>query len=122
LTLQNTPRQQLQLPDLDIGFVSLADTPPKLDMTLLLSETDSGLVGSNHYNSELYSAMTIRGLMQFYRGLLTVVPGEPGIVDAPRSELIAAAEIKAREILQPSMLPLQLSGMRHRRGQQVIDV
>jgi non-ribosomal peptide synthetase component F len=121
LTLQNMPRQELQLPNLDVNFVSLADSPPKIDMVLLVSETPDGLVGAKHYNPELYSAMTIRGLLQFYSGLLTVLAEEPEMLDASRSELITAAELRARDALQPSAVSIQLTGMRHRRSRQAVD-
>ncbi len=120
-TLQNMPRQNLQLPDLDISFLSLADAPPKMDMVLIVSEAADGLAGLKTYNSELYSATTIRGLMQLYRALLSVLAADPNILNAPRSKLMAAAEMKARDLLQPYTAPLQTSGVRNRRGNQVVD-
>jgi hypothetical protein len=65
--------------------------------------------------------MTIRGLMQLYRALLSVLAADPNILNAPRSRLMAAAEMKARDLLQPYTAPLQTSGIRNRRGNQVVD-
>ena len=92
-----------------------------MDMVFLMSETADGLVGQKHYNSELYSVTTIRGLLQFYNALLTVLATDPEILDAPRQQLIAAAEWKALEALQRPLLPLQLTGAPYRQGHQVVD-
>src|SRR5579864_1852334 len=120
LTLQNMPRQSFDLPDVDVDVISLADGPPKMDMILIVGESEEGLTGLNTYNSELYSAVTIRALTQLYRALLTVLATDAEMLEAPRPELFHATELKLRDGLQAAS-PLQPSRMRARVGQQAVD-
>jgi non-ribosomal peptide synthetase component F len=120
LTLQNMPRQSFDLPDVDVDVISLADGPPKMDMILIVGESEEGLTGLNTYNSELYSAVTIRALTQLYRALLTVLASDVEMLKAPRPELFHATELKLRDGLQAAS-PLQPSRMRARVGHQAVD-
>jgi amino acid adenylation domain-containing protein len=91
--LHNTPRQTLELPDLEVTFHEIDPETAKFDLTLNLGETQEGLQGWFEYSTDLFETATIARLAGHFQTLLE------GIVAAPGQRL--------------AMLPLLTAGEHH---------
>src|ERR687894_2708118 len=60
--LQNVPIGKLVLPGLSLSPLTLESVTAKFDLSLMLSETEQGLVGVWEYSTELFEAATIERL------------------------------------------------------------
>src|SRR6185295_17697951 len=78
MTLQNAPRQELQLRGLSLSRLRGETTSTKFDLTLTVEESGGGLQGSIGYNTDLFEAQTIRRMAGHYQQLLTQMVQEPG--------------------------------------------
>jgi len=105
LVLQNTPQLDAALPGLMISSMDGGKTPPKYDTWLNIAETSTGIQGTNHYNADLFAPATIRGILHFYKAMLSVLAEDSEILDAPRSKLLSKVEQKAYAMLGGSMTP-----------------
>ena len=76
-SLQNTPRQRLQLP----GVVAIPFKPArgtaKLDISFLFVESPDGLQGRLEYNADLFDRATIERMLEHYRVLLKAAVANP---------------------------------------------
>ncbi|HEY0606847.1 MAG TPA: amino acid adenylation domain-containing protein, partial [Herpetosiphonaceae bacterium] len=90
-TLQNIPRNTIDLADLTLEPVAVESTIAKFDLSLTLSEQPSGLQGVVEYRSDLFAAATIERLVGHYQRLLAALVAAPHsrIDDVP---LLDAAE------------------------------
>ncbi|MDJ0702182.1 MAG: amino acid adenylation domain-containing protein [Leptolyngbyaceae cyanobacterium MO_188.B28] len=80
--LQNIPRDKYELPGgLSISTVQAEELIGKFDLTLRLSETETGLRGFWEYNSDLFDASTIARMVNHFQTLLE------GIVVNPRQNI-----------------------------------
>ena len=75
--VQNTPRQMLTLPGLELASINVHSDAAKHDLTLAMGETATGIGGSLGYNSDLFDASTIVRLLQHLETLLTDVAHSP---------------------------------------------
>ncbi len=78
---QISPWPSLSLPGLEVGQEEIGSGTEKLDLTLLLEESPSGLRGSCSYSTDLWDGVTVERLLRQYTSLLA------GAVSAPRSRL-----------------------------------
>ncbi len=95
-SLQNTPRQALDLPGLRLTTLERIGTTSKFDLSLFLTETPQGLRGDLEYNTDLFDAATMERMVQHYLQLLR------SVVEAPEkrlSELSLLAEDARRQLL-----------------------
>jgi non-ribosomal peptide synthetase component F len=60
--LQNVPVGELELPGLSLSPLTLESVTAKFDLSLMLSETEQGLVGVWEYSTELFETATIERL------------------------------------------------------------
>jgi non-ribosomal peptide synthetase component F len=120
--LQNNERRPSTISGLEISLVDIAKSTPKFDTLLNVSETESGLIGKNHYRSDLFSATTIRGLLGFYQNLLFVLVEDKEALDMTRLDLLRAVEKKAHSFLAKSLHALAPSARRRSRGNAAIDL
>src|ERR1051325_5282758 len=60
----------LRLNDIEIEAIENETSTAKFDLTLFVSESKQGLVGTIEYNTDLFDASTIRRLLQHYTHLL----------------------------------------------------
>ncbi len=75
--LQNTPLNAQELPDLRLEPLALDAGSAKYDITLTLTEGESGIVGSAEYNTDLFDASTIERMMRHYVRLLEAAVADP---------------------------------------------
>ena len=75
--LQNAPREVLSLPDVELSAVPAGGGTTKFDLSLAMEETPDGLAGSLDYNSDLFDARTISGLLKHFRQLLRAAAQDP---------------------------------------------
>ncbi|MBP5974477.1 amino acid adenylation domain-containing protein [Brasilonema sp. CT11] len=68
--LHNAPQKTLELPGLTLTPLKQQRTVAKFDLTLSMSETASGLVGTWEYNSDLFEADTIQRMKGHFQTLL----------------------------------------------------
>jgi amino acid adenylation domain-containing protein len=80
-SLQNTPRQALELSGLRLTTLERTGTVSKFDLSLYLTETQHGLRGDLEYNTDLFDAATVERMMQHYLQVLR------GVVEAPERRL-----------------------------------
>ena len=79
--LQNAPIQPLTIKDLSWSPITSDSGTAKFDLTLSMSETENGLIGSFEYNRDLFTASTIERMIGHWQILLQ------GIVANPQQKL-----------------------------------
>jgi amino acid adenylation domain-containing protein/non-ribosomal peptide synthase protein (TIGR01720 family) len=89
--LQNAPMPELELPGLTLNSLEIDIATAKFDLTLSLSESEQGLVGSLEYNTDLFEADTITRMLLHFQILLE------GIVADPQQRLLDLPMLTATE-------------------------
>ncbi|MHC5727294.1 MAG: non-ribosomal peptide synthetase, partial [Nostoc sp.] len=79
--LQNAPMSALELPGLTLSLLESESHTAKFDLTLYMTETAEGLVGTLEYNSDLFESNTISRMAGHLQTLLS------GIVTNPQQHL-----------------------------------
>jgi amino acid adenylation domain-containing protein/non-ribosomal peptide synthase protein (TIGR01720 family) len=79
LILLNAPGKAMDLPGLKLAAVPIDSRTSKMEMTVYLTETDSGIDGFVEYNSDLYDRATLQRLVGHFRTLLAAVAADPEI-------------------------------------------
>ncbi|WNN92284.1 non-ribosomal peptide synthetase [Gloeocapsopsis dulcis] len=95
--LQNAPMSALELPGLTLSPVESESNTSKFDLTLYLSETESGIVGNLEYNTDLFQEGSIQRMVEHLQILLS------GIVVNPQqrlSELPLLSEPEKHQLVQ----------------------
>ncbi|MBS3026577.1 MAG: amino acid adenylation domain-containing protein [Dolichospermum sp. DET50] len=77
--LQNTPQETIKIPDLTIESINLNNQTSKFDLTLSLTETTNGLIGTWEYNTDLFADATINRISGHFQQLLTGIVANPEI-------------------------------------------
>ncbi len=75
--LQNAPMGELELPGCTWCELHPESTIAKFDLTLSMSETDRGLVGSWEYNTDLFDESTIERMAAHFQNLLSAIVENP---------------------------------------------
>ncbi|HET8840841.1 MAG TPA: condensation domain-containing protein, partial [Ktedonobacteraceae bacterium] len=75
--LQNTPRQPLYFSGLTLQHFETDNQTARFDLTLSLLETEQGITGRWEYNTDLFRADTIEGMIAQYLTLLTQIVEYP---------------------------------------------
>ena len=75
--LQNAPMSALELPGLTISPLESDSATAKFDLTLSMSESSQGLVGSLEYNTDLFEADTISRMLGHFQTLLEGIVADP---------------------------------------------
>ncbi|MEH2290128.1 amino acid adenylation domain-containing protein [Nostoc sp.] len=75
--LQNAPMSVLELPGLTLSSVESESDTAKFDLTLQIEQTQSGLVGSLEYNSDLFEENTICRMAAHLQTLLQAIVANP---------------------------------------------
>src|SRR6185312_9397565 len=94
--LQNVPPNQLGLPGLELQDFTLDKKSAKLDLSLYVGETATGLTLSFEYNTDLFDAETIEQLSGNFLMLLREVVAN---ADKPISELQILTAAERQQIL-----------------------
>ena len=95
--LQNAASQALELPDLTIEQIEAHSGTATFDLTLMLSETPEGLHGVMEYNTDLFTAATVQGIIDHFVLLLKGIVCEP---ESKISDLPLLSEAEAEQILE----------------------
>ncbi|MEM9273748.1 MAG: amino acid adenylation domain-containing protein [Cyanobacteria bacterium P01_F01_bin.143] len=93
--LENLP-QPVEIPGLSISTVKQTEFVAKLDLSLDMYQTTSGLVGGFEYNTDLFKPETISRLVGHFRTLLTEIVNKP---DCPIAELSLLTAAEKQQIL-----------------------
>src|SRR5207253_2647490 len=96
LVLQNTLPGELELPGLSLSPLTLESVTAKFDLTLVLSETESGLHGEWEYATDLFEAATIGRLGGHFEALLRGMIAEP---TKRLGELVLLSEAEREQVL-----------------------
>ncbi len=75
--LQNAPIQTLTLEDLSWSPINSDSGTAKFDLTLAMSETENGLIGSFEYNRDLFATSTIERMIGHWQTLLEGIVANP---------------------------------------------
>jgi len=89
--LQSAPTPALEFVGLTLNLLEVESTTAKFDLTLSIENTEQGLKGSLEYNTDLFDAATITGMLKHYRTLLE------GIIADPYQRLSNLALLSAAE-------------------------
>ncbi|HYM01165.1 MAG TPA: condensation domain-containing protein, partial [Blastocatellia bacterium] len=68
--LQNTPQQEVRLPDLHLEVVPVEASAAKFDLTVSMAETNAGMSGNWEYNADLFEPSLMERMIGHYVGLL----------------------------------------------------
>ena len=74
---QNTPMEELELPGVRLSPIEQPSTVAKFDLTLSMSETERGLVGSWEYATDLFEAETIERMATHFENMLASIVDNP---------------------------------------------
>ena len=94
--LQNAPQEKLELSGLTLDLLSIDGGTAKLDLALLLEETEGGLDGVCEYSTDLFDEVTIIRLLGHFETLLEGVVNDP---DQHLSQLPLLSEAERRQLL-----------------------
>jgi non-ribosomal peptide synthetase component F len=94
--LQNTPREALSLPGIEVSRIDTGSTTVKVDLTLIMAERDGALGGLFQYGTDLFDAPTIARLVGCFRTVIEGAVAGPGRTVA---ELPLLAEDERRRIV-----------------------
>jgi len=75
--LQNTPKSEIRLSGLTLSAVESDRTTAMFDLTLYIEETDSGLIGTFEYSTDLFEAGTIARMAGHLQTLLCGLVTDP---------------------------------------------
>ncbi len=89
--LENAPISALELPGLSLNFLESHSDSAKFDLTLYMAETESGIVGSLEYNTDLFEENTIKRMTAHLQTLFA------GIVANPQQRLSELPLLTASE-------------------------
>ncbi|MEP7010065.1 MAG: amino acid adenylation domain-containing protein [Acidobacteriota bacterium] len=78
LVLQNLPRQDFQLPGLEIHPFRVERETAKLDLTLSLATAEDSITGTLSYSSDLFDAATAERFLAHFQTLLRSSSRNPG--------------------------------------------
>ena len=94
--LQNAPSTSLVFEGLNVSPVAIGVETAKFDLTLSISETEEGLRGSLHYNTDLFDDATISRMSAHWQTLLKALVAEP---EQHISQLPILTEAEERRLL-----------------------
>ncbi|WP_375501123.1 amino acid adenylation domain-containing protein [uncultured Nostoc sp.] len=89
--LQNTPMGELELPGCTWCELNQESTIAKFDLTLTITETSQGLVGSWDYSTDLFDGSTIERMAAHFQNLLSAIVENP-VTAVSELPLLSAAE------------------------------
>ncbi len=75
--LHNTPMTTLELPGVTLCKLAQVSTTAKFDLTLSISESSQGLVGTWEYNTDLFDGSTIERMAGHFQNLLSAIVANP---------------------------------------------
>jgi amino acid adenylation domain-containing protein len=95
--LQNAPMSPLELPGLTLSPLDIHSNSAKFDLTLLMMETEEGLVGSLEYSIDLFAQSSIQRMASHLQTLLEAIVANP---QQRLSELPLLTKSEQHQLLQ----------------------
>ncbi len=95
LVLENTPAEPFLLPGLTVERLDLPVGAARLDLTLVLTPTPSGLTGCWEYDRDLFDRSTITRLAAGFERLLASAVADP---ESPLSALASLGEVEIQQL------------------------
>jgi amino acid adenylation domain-containing protein len=95
-TMQNAIENNLIMQDVELDLVHGERDTAKFDLTVMLEDTGSELLGNIEYSTELYEERSIRNLWQHYLRILSAAVAAP---DRRLSQLNLLSEEERRKLL-----------------------
>ncbi|HEU5227014.1 MAG TPA: amino acid adenylation domain-containing protein, partial [Ktedonobacteraceae bacterium] len=78
IVLQNTPSEQLLLPDLQVEVLEVERATARFDLSLLLEEVNEELIACWEYKTDLFDCVTIERWSDHFQVLLEGILAQPG--------------------------------------------
>ncbi|HEY9812679.1 MAG TPA: condensation domain-containing protein, partial [Candidatus Sericytochromatia bacterium] len=75
--LQNAPMPALELPGLTLAPLEVGNETAKFDLVLFAEETETGIIGTWKYNTDLFNSSTISRLSKYFETLLGSISAQP---------------------------------------------
>ncbi|MGV2831530.1 amino acid adenylation domain-containing protein [Myxosarcina sp. GI1(2024)] len=75
--LQNVPKPNLSLSDLSVSYEEGYNNTSKFDLTLFMEDSESGLIATCEYNTDLFDADTITRMLGHFQTLLENIVSNP---------------------------------------------
>jgi amino acid adenylation domain-containing protein len=94
--LQNTPPEARELPGLTLSPLEIDTGTTQFDLSLSMTETENGLVGSIEYSTDLFDGETITRMLKHFQTLLGNIVADP---DRRLSDLSLLTETERRQVL-----------------------
>jgi len=107
LVLLNVPTARLELPGLTLAPQEFQSGIARFDLTLFMNDTEQGLLGSMHYNTDLFESDSIARMISHFETLLGSCVAQP---DARLNSLMMhteserAEQMRERQQLEESRL------------------
>ncbi|NJM73367.1 MAG: amino acid adenylation domain-containing protein, partial [Scytonema sp. RU_4_4] len=95
--LQNAPMSALELPGLTLTPLESDRNTAQFDLTLSMTETESGLVGSFEYNTDLFAQSSIQRIVGHLQTLLEAIVANP---QQRLSDLPLLTEVEQNQLLR----------------------
>ncbi|MDD1611491.1 MAG: AMP-binding protein, partial [Methylococcaceae bacterium] len=96
LAVQNVPTTALQLADLTVTPLTLANEVSQFDLTLFIEHVDGKLQGLFEYNTDLFDASTIENMAEHLTTLLESIVSSP---NAPLKQLAILSKQQQQQLL-----------------------
>lgn len=94
--LQHAPLEALKLPGLTLNILEVETETARYDLTLSLTDTEPGLIGTLEYNTDLFDAATITRMLGHFQTLLESIVTDPY---QPLSTLLILTEADRKQLL-----------------------
>lgn len=94
--LQNSPTDPANLPGLTLNPLQVESGTAKYDLTLMMEETEAGIIAEFEYNQDLFDRATIRRMVGHFQTLLQGIVAEPC---QPLSALPLLTETEKQQVL-----------------------
>ncbi|MGI0483862.1 amino acid adenylation domain-containing protein [Pantanalinema rosaneae CENA516] len=96
LILQNSPTDPVNLPGLTLNPLQVESGTAKYDITLMMEETEAGIIAELEYNQDLFDRATIRRMVGHFQTLLQGIIAEP---EQPISALPLLTAAETQQVL-----------------------
>jgi amino acid adenylation domain-containing protein len=76
-TLQNAPREEFDLPSIELRGIEVESATTKFDLSMFLMEADGKLFCALRYKTDLFEELTIKNMLKHFETLLSSIVADP---------------------------------------------
>ena len=87
---------RMETAGLTLESIALGGEPAQFDMTMMMAETEDGLAAALQYNTDLFDASTIQGMLEHFHSLLQEIVAD---ANKPVSTLSLLSEVERKKLL-----------------------